>query len=186
LKSDVELKFEGQGAALMIQRAFGMAVVVVLLYVTLVFAAAQFAAVLAAQAQVATASTASPSLDYEFFKSRVEPIFLKTRGDHAPCYACHSENANLFHLARLSPGSKFWTEEQSRSNFQSASRVAVPGDPNASHLLLHPLAPEAGGDPFHSGGRQFSSKDDPDWKILADWVRGQKVDASAGPAGNNQ
>jgi hypothetical protein len=38
-------------------------------------------------------------------------------------------------------------------------------------LLLHPLAPEAGGEPFHSGGRQFKSKDDPDWQALADWVR---------------
>jgi hypothetical protein len=163
----------------MIGRALAMAVVVVLLYLTLLFAAAQFAAVRAARAQVATASTAGSTFDYEFFKSRVEPIFLKKRGDHAPCYACHSESSNLFHLAKLSPGSNFWTEEQSRSNFQSASQIAVPGDPNSSHLLLHPLAPEAGGEPFHSGGRQFSSKDDPDWKTLAEWVRGQKVGAPA-------
>jgi hypothetical protein len=37
---------------------------------------------------------------------------------------------------------------------------------SASRLLIHPLAPEAGGDLFHSGGRQFESQNDPDWKIL--------------------
>ena len=35
---------------------------------------------------------------------------------------------------------------------------------------MHPLAHEAGGDEFHSGGRQFLSKDDPDWKAMAAWV----------------
>jgi hypothetical protein len=37
-------------------------------------------------------------------------------------------------------------------------------------MLIHPLAPEAGGDLFHSGGRQFESKNDPDWKILAQFL----------------
>ena len=32
------------------------------------------------------------------------------------------------------------------------------------------VAPEAGGDLFHSGGRQFESKDDPDYKILMQWA----------------
>jgi hypothetical protein len=41
--------------------------------------------------------------------------------------------------------------------------------------LQHPLAPEGGGDVFHSGGRQFATKDDPDWKTLADWVNGKKL-----------
>jgi cytochrome c553 len=36
---------------------------------------------------------------------------------------------------------------------------------------MHPLAPEAGGDGFHSGGHQFASQDDPDWQVLAAWVR---------------
>jgi YVTN family beta-propeller protein len=50
-------------------------------------------------------------------------------------------------------------------------QLVVPGEPASSPLLLHPLAPSAGGDPFHSGGRQFSSQNDPDWLTLADWVR---------------
>jgi hypothetical protein len=38
--------------------------------------------------------------------------------------------------------------------------------------LLQPLAPEAGGNAFHTGGRQFANKDDPNWKTLARWVGG--------------
>jgi len=49
----------------------------------------------------------------------------------------------------------------------------VPGEPAKSLLLLQPLAPEAGGNAFHTGGRQFASKNDPEWKILARWVTGQ-------------
>jgi hypothetical protein len=52
--------------------------------------------------------------------------------------------------------------------------LVVAGQPDKSKLLLQPLAPEAGGLPFHSGGRQFASKSDADWKTLEQWVRGQK------------
>ena len=110
-------------------------------------------------------------LDYQYYKAKVEPIFLKKRGEHARCYACHSQNESFFHLQRLSPGSTTWTEEQSQLNFRSVSHLVTPGDTSDSVLLLHPLAPEGGGDSFHSGGRQFESKDDPDWKTIAEWVR---------------
>ena len=124
--------------------------------------------------QAASAAMAQESLDYELFKSRVEPIFLKKRDGHARCYVCHAESNNAFRLEKLSPGSASWTEEQSRRNFQTVSSLVVPSDPLSSRLLLMPLAPEEGGNSFHSGGRQFSSKNDPDWKILAQWVSGQK------------
>jgi hypothetical protein len=108
---------------------------------------------------------------FEFFKTRVEPIFIKKRGDHARCYACHSQNNSAFHLQRLSPGRTSWTEAQSRLNFESASKLIIPDNPTSSRLLTHPLAPEGGGDSFHSGGRQFTSKDDPDWRTIAEWAR---------------
>ena len=126
-------------------------------------------------AAAASASNASPTLDYEFFKTRVEPIFLKKRPDHARCYVCHEGANHPFKLAKLSPGSATWTEEESRRNFEVVSQLVTPGEPLSSMLLLHPLAPEAGGDPFHSGGRQFESQSDPDWKTIADWVRGRKT-----------
>jgi len=114
------------------------------------------------------------SLDYAFFKSSVEPLFLKKRPDHVRCYVCHAERSNnSFKLEKLPEGAKFWTEEQSKRNFEVVSRLTVPGDPGKSLLLLQPLAPEAGGNAYHTGGRQFASRDDPDWKTLARWVSGK-------------
>ena len=121
------------------------------------------------------ASRGAPALDYEFFKARVEPIFLQKRDGHTRCYVCHAESNNAFRLERLADGASSWSEEQSRKNFAMASRLVNPGDPATSRLLQQPLAPEAGGNVFHSGGRQFASKDDPNWKILADWVNGKQL-----------
>ena len=113
------------------------------------------------------------TLDYAYFKAQVEPIFLQKRAGHARCYVCHAERSNnSFRLEKLSPGASSWTEEQSRRNFAMASRLVAPARPEESLLLLHPLAPEAGGSAYHSGGRQFESKDDAAWKILARWARG--------------
>ncbi len=114
----------------------------------------------------------SDTLDFQFFKTKVEPVFLKDRPGHARCYGCHNLSNRVFRLETLSAGESTWTEEQSRSNFENALRQVVPGDPYSSPLLLHPLAPEAGGDAFHSGGRQFASQNDSDWLAMADWVRG--------------
>jgi hypothetical protein len=122
-------------------------------------------AVIASVTHVAIAQ----SLDYETYKKTVEPIFAKKRAGHARCVACHSAANNGFRLQPLAEGST-WTEEQSRSNFESVSKLVNKSNPQASRLLVHPLAHEAGGDEFHSGGRQFLSKDDPDWKAIAAWI----------------
>ena len=115
---------------------------------------------------------AAPALDYAFFKAKVEPIFLQKRAGHTRCYVCHAESNNNLRLEKLSPGQSGWTDEQSRKNFEVVSKLVNPGDPATSRLLLHPLAPEGGGDAFHSGGRQFADKNDPAWKTIADWVNG--------------
>jgi YVTN family beta-propeller protein len=109
---------------------------------------------------------------FESFRANVEPIFLKERPGHARCYGCHSEGNRAFHLGKLSAGSAVWTEEQSRLNFQNVLQLVTPGDPTSSRLLMHPLAPESGGEAFHSGGRQFASQNDPDFLKLAEWVKG--------------
>jgi hypothetical protein len=149
----------------MTHRQWGMVVAAAAICVAAVGAGAQPASAPRAQ------EVSGGKLDYQYYKTKVEPIFLKKRGEHARCYACHSQNNSFFHLQTLAPGSATWTEEQSRQNFQSVSHLVTPGDMNESILLHHPLAPESGGDSFHSGGRQFESKDDPDWKIMAEWVR---------------
>jgi hypothetical protein len=129
------------------------------------FARFTILAVTAAMTHVALAQ----SLDYETYKRTVEPIFTKKRAGHARCVACHSASNNAFRLQPLAEGST-WTEEQSRRNFESVVILVNKSNPQASKLLMHPLAHEAGGDEFHSGGRQFLSKDDPDWKAMAAWA----------------
>lgn len=118
---------------------------------------------------LATHEAIGQTLDYEVYKKSVEPIFIKKRVGHARCVACHSASNNAFRLQPLAEGST-WTEEQSRRNFESVSKLVNASNPQASKLLMHPLAHEAGGDEFHSGGRQFLSKDDPDWKAIAGWT----------------
>ncbi len=125
------------------------------------------------------ASISQSSLDFNFFKAKVQPIFLKERPGHARCYGCHTLYNRDFHLESLSPGNEDWTDQQSQRNFQSALKQVVPGEPDSSRLLIHPLAPEAGGEAFHSGGRQFASPSDPDWQTLAEWVRGVRAAAPA-------
>ncbi len=118
-----------------------------------------------------TVAASAQTLDFQAYRTKVEPIFLKKREGRARCYACHSGNNSAFHLQPLDEGKTAWTLEQSRLNFESVSQLVTPGNPKTSHFLLHPLAPEAGGDEFHGGGKQFPSQNDPDWKIIAEWVR---------------
>lgn len=122
--------------------------------------------------QTASPSTSTDALDFRFFRTKVEPIFLKKRLGHARCYGCHALASRAFYLETLPAGSTDWTDEQSQRNFQSALQQVVPLEPASSRLLMHPLAPEAGGDAFHSGGSQFASQNDPDWLVIAEWVRG--------------
>ena len=124
-----------------------------------------------AQGQPAASPAASAGLDYEFSKTKVQPVFLNKRAGHTRCFVCHTINNAPFHLVRLSPGSTTWTEEQSRRNFELVQKVAQPGF-EGSKLVVHPLAEEAGGDPHHGGGQQFSSKDDPEWMTLKAFVLG--------------
>jgi YVTN family beta-propeller protein len=121
--------------------------------------------------QQPAAPPASPALDYDFYKARVQPLFLEKREGHARCVTCHGGSATL-RLQRLPEGATMWTEEQSRQNFEAAKAMVVPGSPGASKLLRHPLSRDAGGDIFHGGGQHWTSKSDPDWKVLEAWVNG--------------
>ena len=126
-----------------------------------------------AVSQPASSPAASGSLDYGFFKTKVQAVFLARRAGHARCVVCHTFNNAAFKLVPLSPGSTTWNEEQSRLNFELVKRVAVGG--LESKLLKHPLAEEAGGDPHHGGAQQFASQQDPDWLTLKAFVSGETV-----------
>jgi hypothetical protein len=124
-------------------------------------------------AQQAATSGSNATLDFEFFKTKVQPVFLEKRTGFTRCVVCHAGEGNNAFLTPLPAGATAWTEEQSRMNFQRVSRLVVPGQPMKSRLLLHPLEPKAGGDEFHNGGRQFASQDDPNFKTIAAWVSGE-------------
>src|SRR5262249_43974166 len=144
-----------------------------------VVAAACFAVAAAASLSQATSAPApapkagAAALDYDFFKSKVQPVFTTKRTGHTRCVVCHTQNNAPFHLVPLSPGATTWTEAQSRQNFQLIQKVAIPGSLD-SPLVHHPLAQEAGGDPHHGGGQQFESQQDPAWQTLRAFVLGQK------------
>ena len=142
------------------------------MYTTIV--GALLAALLSQQPVTSTAAPAS--LNYEFYKAKVQPIFLAKRPGRARCFSCHARagNNSAFRLQPLSPGSTTWSEEESRKNFESTKVLVVPGNVERSRLLIHPLAEEGGGDFFHTGGKHFDSQNNPEWQLLKAWVLGSE------------
>jgi hypothetical protein len=119
------------------------------------------------------APAAPAALDFAFFRTQIQPVFLNKRPGLARCYVCHSQGTPLV-LQQLTPGRDAWDEEQSRKNFEAIRRVVVPGNPQSSMLLMMPLANEAGSKLFHPGGKHWTSQDDPEFRLIADWIRGAK------------
>ena len=136
--------------------------------------AAVSALVLASATFVSQAAT----LDYDYFKAKVQPIFLTKRAGHARCVMCHAEANNMLKLQKLPEGQSTWGEEDTRKNFDTVSKIInAVDDPMTAKILIHPLAPEAGGDAYHSGGRQFANKNDPLWKTIAEFAKGATLPA---------
>ncbi|MDQ1409031.1 MAG: hypothetical protein QOJ41_766, partial [Acidobacteriaceae bacterium] len=109
----------------------------------------------------------SSSLDFKTYRAQVEPVFLKMRQGNVRCYDCHSVMNTRLRLQPLTAGDSTWGEDQSRQNFEVVSRLVTPNEPMKSRLLLHPLAPEAGGDPTHTGGKFWASQNDSEWQMIA-------------------
>lgn len=122
-------------------------------------------------------ATSAQELDFDVYRSQVEPIFYAPRGGHgpsvSPCVTCHVHSGTPLRLQPLqeaSDGSVYWTEAQSRQNFEVVSRLVVPGDPERSRLLLKALAMGSGGARFHIGGKFFENQSDPQWQTMSSWV----------------
>lgn len=127
----------------------------------------------AAQTPAAQAA-AEKLLDFEYFRTRVQPIFLTKRDGNSRCVSCHMHGTPM-RLQEMSPGATTWNEAQSRQNFQVVATRVVPRSLMNSKLLLHPLAAEAGGTFYHSGGKHWKSILESEWQTLANWVCGHKT-----------
>jgi len=117
-------------------------------------------------------ANSSSSLDFEYFKAKVQPILLAKREGHARCVSCHTTGTPM-RFQPLSPGAATWSDEESRKNFDVIRARVVAGNPLKSKLLTHPLAEQAGGDVTHDGGKHWMSQDDPEWQTLSSSVPGQ-------------
>ncbi len=94
------------------------------------------------------ASRAAPTLDYEFFKARVEPIFLQKRDGHTRCYVCHAESNNGVPPGAASRPARAPGPRSSRAE-ELLEMAAYPGEPGRSRD--QPAAAAAAG---ARGGRQ--------------------------------
>src|SRR5437762_14281788 len=90
-----------------------MPVALLLLFVAALLT--QYPAAAAPQAQ-APAAPAPSALDYEFFKTKVQPIFLATRDGHTRCVSCHC-NCTPMRVQALSSCASTWNYQQSRRPF---------------------------------------------------------------------
>jgi len=150
----------------------------------LLVAAGVFGLSAAASAEAGPAPVQGAGLDFQTYRTRVEPLFAKPRGPlNGPCFVCHTKVTSRLRLQPPSPGTTSWTEEQSRRNFESVARVVSPGDPSQSQLLLRPLAVDAGGSPIHPGGKIWESRDDAEWKMVAEWIRAASPPAATAKRG---
>jgi hypothetical protein len=112
---------------------------------------------------------AGPEVDFVFYRSCVLPRVL-TVGNYGqmPCAACHDDE-----FAPPSAAGGMPSEIEARQGFAAIQRLIVPGDPERSRFLLKPLHPDGGGSYAHNGVRRWQSRSDPEWQMLAAWVRGE-------------
>ena len=160
---------------------------------------ALFAGLFGAQAlgcQDLTAEAPLPELDKAYFDCKVQPVLTKS----CAMFACHGTEKRYFQVFARNrmrfglPESKrndFMLDEERSINFEMARGFVERGSPETSWLLLKPLEMEAGGY-FHGGeelfkrGNVFHDVEDPEYKVLAAWVNGEKEDPACKEIGADQ
>ena len=117
-----------------------------------------------------------PALDFEFFRACVQPVFANPREGQLRCSRCHS--SGLVGFAPAPGRGDAWSDEEAERAYRLISRVITPGNPEQSRFLLKPLHPDGGGAYTHNGPRRWENRDDPEWQMLAGWVRGERTGSS--------
>ena len=119
----------------------------------------------------------APPVDFEFFRSCVQSVFSTPREGHIRCSNC--PNTGLIGFAPVpAEGRSQWNEDDARQAFRVIARLIVAGNPEKSRFLLKPLHPDGGGSYAHNGPRRWQTRDDPEWQMLAAWVRGERKGSS--------
>lgn len=118
-----------------------------------------------------------PQLDFQFFRSCVQPIFRNPREGQIRCSNCHGGGQMGF--APVPAGGRTeWDDAEAKRAFQVINRLIVPGNAEQSRFLLKPLHPDGGGSYAHNGVRRWQNRKDPEWQMLASWVRGERKGGS--------
>jgi hypothetical protein len=116
---------------------------------------------------------AEPELDFEFYRTCVQEMIRSPKYGQLSCSVCHAGGAIGF-APRPANGTS-WTEQEARRGFEIAKSLIVPGNPIQSRWMLKPLHLDGGGSYTHNGPRRWESRDDPEWQLLAAWVRGERT-----------
>ena len=114
-----------------------------------------------------------PTLDFEFYSTCVQEVFRTPKYGQLECTECHAGGQMGF-APRPANGTA-WTDAEARRGFDVIQRLVIPGNPIESRWLLKPLHNESGGSYTHNGVRRWQSMDDPEWQMLAAWVRGERT-----------
>ncbi len=126
-------------------------------------------------------SMADVPFDFNYFTAFVQPLFIKKYNGEA-CIDCHTPSSAASGKFRiLAPGaSGRYTIQQSRVNFVSVLAVIDQKSPMQSRLLLKPLNPTTREGALrglhHDGGVFWQNQYDPDFELLAAWLKGAKLE----------
>ena len=115
---------------------------------------------------------ADPPIDFDFFRACVQKVFATPREGHIKCSNCHADG--LIGFAPVPENGTTWNDQEARRAFSTITRLILPGNPEQSRFLLKPLHPDGGGSYTHNGPRRWQSRQDPEWQMLAGWVRGER------------
>jgi cytochrome c553 len=114
-----------------------------------------------------------PPLDFEFFRACVQQVFAKPKEGHIMCSRCHGAGQMGF-APVPGEGRAAWNDKEAKQAYQVISRLIIPGNPEQSRFLLKPLHPDGGGSYAHNGVRRWQNREDPEFRMVADWVRGKR------------
>ena len=124
--------------------------------------------------------------ELEAYRGTVERVFMTDRGGttsgYAACVMCHTWQTSVRFSLETPDSDVGWSAEQSRRNFEVVSQLINTADPETSRLLRKPLGPGAGG-LTHTGGTYWTSREDPEYVALLEWIGSLRDDRFVPEAG---